>query len=108
MSDPTENASGITFRDKQQMSDRFMAYVEQIVELYENQEKYLKILSEFNKRQEEAEQELNNANKTNESDNTELSICDTKEEPIVQLEPSVPNPADDIQSECPREILYSS
>lgn len=106
MSDPTENASGFTFPDKPQMSDRFMAYVEQIVELYENQEKYLKILSEFNKRQEEAE--IENANKTNESNNTELSICDTKEEPIVQLEPVVPDPADDIQSVSASEILYSA
>jgi seryl-tRNA synthetase len=108
MSDPTENASGFTFPEKPQMNARFMAYVEQIVELYEKQEEYLKILGEFNKRREEAEQELNNANQTNESTDTELSVCDNKEEPIIQLEPSVPDPADDIQSECSREILYSS
>jgi hypothetical protein len=107
-SDPTENASGFTFQEKPQMNARFLAYVEQIVELYEKQEEYLKILGEFNKRQQEAEQELNNANQTNESTDTEFSVCDNKEEPIVQLEPSIPNPCDDVQSVCTSEVLYSA
>jgi hypothetical protein len=110
MSDPTENASGFTFQEKPQMSERFMVHFEQIVQMYEKQEEYLKILGEFNKRQEEAEKEIreNNANQTNESTNTELSICDCKEEPIVQLEPVIPDPCDDVQSICTSEILYSA
>lgn len=104
------NASGFSFPSADAASSRIMAYINQIVELYENQEKYLKICEEFNKRQEEAEKELReqNADQTNESINTELSVRESEEERIVQLEPDIPNPADDSQQSGACEILYSA
>jgi hypothetical protein len=106
--EPTENASGFTFPERPQMNARFLAYFEQITELYENQESYTKILAEFNKRQEEAEEEIRNANQTNESTNTELVICDTEEERNVSQQSVIPDPADDIQPVSTCEILYSA